>query len=56
MVNYDEHKGKDDINWKQVEIKLIRTMFGHTARVWRSIIRNEILITIGEVINIMYKI
>ncbi|XP_076163612.1 tRNA (34-2'-O)-methyltransferase regulator WDR6-like isoform X1 [Ptiloglossa arizonensis] len=48
MVNYDEHKGKDDINWKQVEIKLIRTMFGHTARVWRSIIRNEILITIGE--------
>ncbi|OAD58760.1 WD repeat-containing protein 6, partial [Eufriesea mexicana] len=36
------------INWKEVNIKLMRTMFGHTARVWKSIIRNKVLITIGE--------
>ncbi|XP_053970887.1 WD repeat-containing protein 6 [Hylaeus volcanicus] len=47
-VNYDEPKDKDDVNWKEAKIKLIRTMFGHTARVWRSVIKNETLITIGE--------
>ncbi|XP_071877534.1 tRNA (34-2'-O)-methyltransferase regulator WDR6-like [Bombus fervidus] len=35
-------------NWKEINIKLMRTMFGHTARVWKSIIKNEILFTIGE--------
>ncbi|XP_015430355.1 PREDICTED: WD repeat-containing protein 6 [Dufourea novaeangliae] len=43
-VNEDE----GDIDWKQAKIKLTWTMFGHTARVWRSVIRNETLITIGE--------
>ncbi|XP_076618371.1 tRNA (34-2'-O)-methyltransferase regulator WDR6-like isoform X1 [Colletes latitarsis] len=47
-VKYNDHKEGNDINWKKVEIKLLRTMFGHTARVWRSIIRNDTLITIGE--------
>lgn len=35
-------------NWKNIDIKLVRTMFGHTARVWKSIIKNNIIITIGE--------
>lgn len=38
----------EKINWRKVNIRLMRTMFGHTARVWKSVIRNEILITIGE--------
>lgn len=39
----------EKINWREVNLRLMRTMFGHTARVWKSIIRNKILITIGEV-------
>lgn len=30
-------------------------MFGHTARVWKSVIKNNIIITIGEV-NIIMQI
>lgn len=29
-------------------------MFGHTARVWKSVIRNDALITIGEVNIVPY--
>ncbi|XP_031827082.1 tRNA (34-2'-O)-methyltransferase regulator WDR6 isoform X2 [Nomia melanderi] len=47
-VNCDDNEDKDDLDWKQVKINLTRTMFGHTARVWRSIIRNGTVITIGE--------
>ncbi|XP_076389017.1 tRNA (34-2'-O)-methyltransferase regulator WDR6 isoform X2 [Megachile rotundata] len=46
-VNSNE-TNKNHIIWKDVKIKLKKTMFGHTARVWKSIIRNETLITIGE--------
>lgn len=42
-------------NWKNIDIKLVRTMFGHTARIWKSIIKNNIIITIGEV-NIIIQI
>ncbi|XP_034191161.2 tRNA (34-2'-O)-methyltransferase regulator WDR6 isoform X2 [Osmia lignaria lignaria] len=46
-VNSNESK-ENDIIWKEVKIKLRKTMFGHTARVWKSVIRNDALITIGE--------
>ncbi|XP_015190391.1 PREDICTED: WD repeat-containing protein 6 isoform X2 [Polistes dominula] len=39
---------QNNIDWKNVEIKLVKTMFGHAARVWRAIIRNDVLFTIGE--------
>ncbi|KOC68853.1 WD repeat-containing protein 6 [Habropoda laboriosa] len=47
-VSNIESKESNVINWRQANIKLSRTIFGHTARVWKAIIRNEILITIGE--------
>lgn len=52
-VNHDENEETDDTGWKRAKIKLIRTMFGHAARVWRSVIRNETLITIGEASNVI---
>ncbi|XP_063987430.1 tRNA (34-2'-O)-methyltransferase regulator WDR6 [Diachasmimorpha longicaudata] len=36
------------IDWKNVEIRLLTTMFGHTARVWKSIITKDSVISIGE--------
>ncbi|XP_076663163.1 trafficking protein particle complex subunit 31 isoform X1 [Andrena cerasifolii] len=47
-VNHGENEGTDNASWKRAKIKLIRTLFGHAARVWRSVIRNGTLITIGE--------
>lgn len=38
-----------NVNWQTATIVLIKTMFGHTARVWRAIIRNNVIVTIGEV-------
>lgn len=40
---------KNYINWEKAEVKLVKTMFGHAARVWRAIIRNGVILTIGEV-------
>lgn len=40
---------KNYIDWEKAEVKLVKTMFGHAARVWRAIIRNGVLFTIGEV-------
>nr|XP_050850545.1 WD repeat-containing protein 6 isoform X1 [Vespula vulgaris] len=39
---------KNYIDWEKAEVKLVKTMFGHAARVWRAIIRNGVLFTIGE--------
>ncbi|XP_076278928.1 trafficking protein particle complex subunit 31 isoform X2 [Lasioglossum baleicum] len=47
-INCSDKENENDINWREAKITLTRTMFGHTARIWRSIIRNETLITIGE--------
>ncbi|XP_034944143.1 WD repeat-containing protein 6 isoform X2 [Chelonus insularis] len=35
-------------NWKDIKINLKHTMYGHTARVWKSIIVNNTIISIGE--------
>ncbi|XP_076754187.1 tRNA (34-2'-O)-methyltransferase regulator WDR6-like isoform X2 [Xylocopa sonorina] len=47
-INSDESDESNDINWKEASVKLVRTMFGHTARVWKCIIRDRTVITIGE--------
>ncbi|KAL6261293.1 hypothetical protein P5V15_008815 [Pogonomyrmex californicus] len=39
---------KSNINWKTVKLVPIKTIFVHTARVWKAIIRNDIILTIGE--------
>lgn len=38
-----------DVNWQTAEIILMKTMYSHTARVWRAVIRNDIIVTVGEV-------
>ncbi|XP_011143279.1 WD repeat-containing protein 6 isoform X2 [Harpegnathos saltator] len=38
----------NNINWQAATVVLVKTMYAHTARVWRAIIRNDIVITIGE--------
>ncbi|XP_043272802.1 WD repeat-containing protein 6 [Venturia canescens] len=38
----------NEINWNNCKIDLTTTMYGHTARVWRSIIREKKVISIGE--------
>lgn len=35
--------------WKNATISLVTTMFGHTARVWRALIRRNFVISVGEV-------
>jgi len=44
--NTSENK---NVNWQMAKIMLMKTMFSHTARVWRAIIKKDIIITIGEV-------
>ncbi|XP_017887106.1 WD repeat-containing protein 6 [Ceratina calcarata] len=39
---------KNITDWKETKVTLMKTMFGHTARVWRCIIKDKSLITIGE--------
>ncbi|KAK2584051.1 hypothetical protein KPH14_006501 [Odynerus spinipes] len=39
---------KNYVNWEKTKVQLVKTMFGHAARVWRAIIRNGILLTVGE--------
>jgi hypothetical protein len=35
--------------WKEAKITLLHTMYGHTARVWRNIITDNVIISVGEV-------
>jgi WD40 repeat protein len=35
--------------WKEAKITLLHTMYGHTARVWRNIIIDNVVISAGEV-------
>jgi hypothetical protein len=35
--------------WKEAKITLSHTMYGHTARVWRNIIIDNVIISVGEV-------
>ncbi|XP_012532224.1 WD repeat-containing protein 6 isoform X2 [Monomorium pharaonis] len=43
-----EHPDSNNINWQIVKIDPIKTKFVHTARVWKALIRNDIVLTIGE--------
>ncbi|XP_039303311.1 WD repeat-containing protein 6 isoform X2 [Solenopsis invicta] len=47
-VTEHENSESNDINWQTVKIDSIKTMFIHTARVWKALIRNDIVLTIGE--------
>lgn len=47
-INDNSDKTTLTINWNNVEINLATTIFGHTARVWKSIIVNNNIISIGE--------
>lgn len=35
--------------WKKAKITLLHTMYGHTARVWRNLIIDNVIISVGEV-------
>ncbi|XP_032663397.1 WD repeat-containing protein 6 isoform X2 [Odontomachus brunneus] len=43
-----ENSESSNINWQTTAVMLVKTMYAHTARVWRAIIKNDIVITIGE--------
>lgn len=47
-VTEDENSESDRVNWQTVKIAPVKTMFVHTARVWKALIRNDIVLTIGE--------
>ncbi|XP_015592338.1 WD repeat-containing protein 6 [Cephus cinctus] len=36
------------INWKSVEITLTTTMYGHNDKVWRAVVRENIVVSIGQ--------
>ncbi|XP_011264637.1 WD repeat-containing protein 6 isoform X2 [Camponotus floridanus] len=36
------------LNWQTAKIVLVKTMFVHAARVWKAIIKDDIVVTIGE--------
>jgi len=44
-----ENSKSNNVNWQTVKIVPIKTMFMHTARVWKALIKNDIVLTIGEV-------
>lgn len=50
-----ESSESSNINWQTATIVLMKTMYAHTARVWRAIIRNDTVITIGEVRFELYE-
>lgn len=50
-----ENFESSNINWQTTAVMLVKTMYAHTARVWRAVIRNDIVITIGEVRFELYK-
>jgi hypothetical protein len=37
------------MQWKEAKITLLHTMYGHAARVWRNIIIDNVIISVGEV-------
>ncbi|KAK0176366.1 hypothetical protein PV328_000510 [Microctonus aethiopoides] len=42
------NKSLQNFNWDNVQINLKTTIYGHSARVWRSIILDDDIISIGE--------
>lgn len=48
-VTESESLEGSNINWQAAAVTLVKTMYAHRARVWRAIIRNDIVMTIGEV-------
>ncbi|KAM0729073.1 tRNA (34-2'-O)-methyltransferase regulator WDR6 [Formica fusca] len=38
----------NNLNWQTAKIIPVKTMFVHAARVWKAIIRDDIVVTIGE--------
>lgn len=43
-------KGSNRVTqWKEAKITLLHTMYGHTARVWRNLIIDNVIISVGEV-------
>ncbi|KAL0127151.1 hypothetical protein PUN28_005435 [Cardiocondyla obscurior] len=47
-ITEQENSEGDNINWQRVKVVPIKTMFVHTARVWKALIRNNTILTIGE--------
>ena len=49
-IQYEKENISENCNvkWEKVEIALLATMYGHTARVWRAMIKNDIVVSIGE--------
>ncbi|XP_033222136.1 WD repeat-containing protein 6 [Belonocnema kinseyi] len=49
-MQYEKEKIPENslVKWEQVEISLRATMYGHTARVWRAMIKNDTVVSIGE--------
>ncbi|XP_071571195.1 tRNA (34-2'-O)-methyltransferase regulator WDR6-like isoform X1 [Temnothorax nylanderi] len=47
-VTEHENSRSNNVNWQTVKIVPIKTMFVHTARVWKALIRSEVVLTIGE--------
>lgn len=48
-VTESKNSGSSNVNWHTATVVLTKTMFAHTARVWRAVIRDDIVVTIGEV-------
>jgi len=45
----NENPESNHLNWQTTKIVLVKTMFVHAARVWKAIIKDDIVVTIGEV-------
>ena len=44
--------------WKKAKVTLLHTVYGHTARVWRNLIIDNVIISVGEIgiyVDIDYK-
>lgn len=54
---YDEKKitNCNNVEWNKVQVKLSATMYGHTARVWRAVIKENTVVSIGEVSQISFS-
>ncbi|XP_029178864.1 WD repeat-containing protein 6 isoform X1 [Nylanderia fulva] len=44
----NENPESNNLNWKTAKIIPVKTMFVHSARVWKAVIRDNIVVTIGE--------
>ncbi|XP_011869820.1 PREDICTED: WD repeat-containing protein 6 [Vollenhovia emeryi] len=47
-VTDEENTESNNINWQTVKIVPTKALFLHTARVWKALIRNDVVLTIGE--------